>query len=124
MSSLHPYSRSSDTSSLYELLDHAATTGAGADHPSDVANTELHVFYYFGATITLASSLFVIFSYLKVSRHTHEQQRDIAPTQARSTRIATHTECRASTAHPCKRILHRSTSLTRLPLLLLVGPRR
>ena len=34
-------------------------------------NSELHVFYYVGAAITLAASLFVIFSYLKVREHMH-----------------------------------------------------
>jgi hypothetical protein len=43
--------------------------GAPADTPADPnAHNELHVFYYFGSCVTLASSLFVICSFIKVSQ--------------------------------------------------------
>jgi len=53
----------------------------GATGPAALAavatpNKELHIFYYFGSCITLASSLFVIFSYIKVRA---ERRRSDAP---------------------------------------------
>ena len=41
-------------------------TGSAALAAVATPNKELHIFYYFGSCITLASSLFVIFSYIKV----------------------------------------------------------
>ena len=49
-------------------MSNATTSGLGEDElaPHHTENTELHVFYYLGACITLMSSLVVIVSYLKV----------------------------------------------------------
>lgn len=59
-----------------------------SDEPSSMANAELHVFYYVGASISLAASIFVIFSYLKVA---HPTSHNRASRVTRRTPHARHT---------------------------------